>query len=219
MPKAAKSKKPSNRHDPKSKPDKDPKQSHLYTDDNPSTTLHGTGFKDAAAAHHTLELVSRRSLTYQFQTINTMCHRAKGHPHHTDDMNEAIGIFETWLKETYPAEKEARRDFKPVLSKTTVKKYLERLEADKEIDAGWALAYVALEPRKRLANVLTNPDDPKEPDLDRVRTDRLSELVSEEKEKSGFEHGELWDGAGTVSHLHLRFVALAWSPVSERKLP
>jgi hypothetical protein len=48
------------------------KDSHLYTDDNPETTLHGTGFKDTEAAKHTIELVSKRSLTYQFQTINTM---------------------------------------------------------------------------------------------------------------------------------------------------
>lgn len=33
--------------------EKDPKQSHLYTDDNPETTLHGTGFKDAATAEKT----------------------------------------------------------------------------------------------------------------------------------------------------------------------
>lgn len=35
------------------KKEKDPKQSHLYTDDNPETTLHGTGFKDAATANKT----------------------------------------------------------------------------------------------------------------------------------------------------------------------
>lgn len=35
------------------KKEKDPKQSHLYTDDNPETTLHGTGFKDAATADNT----------------------------------------------------------------------------------------------------------------------------------------------------------------------
>lgn len=56
-------KKQSNRADPISKaardkkndpkPEKDPKTSHLYTDDNPETTLHGTGFKDAATAHKT----------------------------------------------------------------------------------------------------------------------------------------------------------------------
>ena len=34
------------------------KNSHLYTDDNPSTTLHGTGFRDAETANNTLSLIS-----------------------------------------------------------------------------------------------------------------------------------------------------------------
>jgi hypothetical protein len=94
------------------------KDSHLYTDDNPATTLHGTGFKDAATANNTLELISKRSLTYQFQTINTLFHRARNHPSvkkaKTSDgapagINEALEIFKTWLDETYPAAKAALR--------------------------------------------------------------------------------------------------------------
>lgn len=58
----ATSKKQNNRADPLSKKgkeakspkkEKDPKQSHLYTDDNPETTLKGTGFKDAETANKT----------------------------------------------------------------------------------------------------------------------------------------------------------------------
>lgn len=61
----APSKKQSNRADPiakkgkakakaeEAKPAKDPKDSHLYTDDNPETSLQGTGFKDAATANKT----------------------------------------------------------------------------------------------------------------------------------------------------------------------
>ena len=81
-----------------SKP-KDPKASHLYTDDNPSTTLHGTGFKDANTAKHTLDLIAKRSLTYQSQTVNTMYHRAKHHPAMKNgdtaknaDMREAVEV-------------------------------------------------------------------------------------------------------------------------------
>lgn len=33
--------------------EKDPKASHLFTDDNPATTLPGTGFKDADTATNT----------------------------------------------------------------------------------------------------------------------------------------------------------------------
>lgn len=80
------------------------KDSHLYTDDNPTTTLKGTGFKDAATAKNTIELVSQRSLLYQFQTINTMYYRAKHHPHSASNLNmqAAMDVFEHWLKHTYP---------------------------------------------------------------------------------------------------------------------
>ncbi|KAI7348625.1 hypothetical protein KC354_g13531 [Hortaea werneckii] len=119
---------------------KDPTKSHLYTDDNPSTTIHGTGFKDAATAHHTLDLIKNRSLTYQFQTVNTMFHRASHHPamkktstsstgsggNSQQGMKEAMAIFRHWLDETYPAAKSALRagGFKPLLSKPLVEKYL-----------------------------------------------------------------------------------------------
>ncbi|KAI6880341.1 hypothetical protein KC318_g7349 [Hortaea werneckii] len=129
---------------------KDPKTSHLYTDDNPSTTIHGTGFKDAATAHHTLDLIKNRSLTYQFQTVNTMFHRASHHPamkktststtttssssssgsggnsNNQQGMRDAISIFRHWLDDTYLAAKSALRagGFKPLLSKPLVEKYL-----------------------------------------------------------------------------------------------
>lgn len=51
--------------------------SHLYTDDNPESTLHGTGFSSAETAERTIKLVSKRSRLYQFQVINTMYNRAK----------------------------------------------------------------------------------------------------------------------------------------------
>ncbi|KAI7343685.1 hypothetical protein KC320_g9176 [Hortaea werneckii] len=128
---------------------KDPKNSHLYTDDNPSTTIHGTGFKDAATAHHTLALIQSRSLTYQFQTVNTMFHRASHHPamkkqqpapsssgsvrggdgNSQQGMKAAMSIFRHWLDETYPAAKSSLRaqGFKPLLSKDLVEKFLPRI--------------------------------------------------------------------------------------------
>ena len=93
----------------KDKKARDPKDSHLYTDDNPSTTIHGTGFKDEATAHKTLDLIKNRSLTYQFQTVNTMFYRAKHHPSMkkgisggagTKGMEEAMAIFREWLDVT-----------------------------------------------------------------------------------------------------------------------
>lgn len=194
---------------------KDPKDSHLYTDDNPSTTLHGTGFKDADAAEKTIALVSQRSLTYQFQTINTMYNRAKHHPHHTVDIDKAIAVFQTWLKKTYPAAKQAQRDFKPVLSKKIVQALLERLEQTKGVNTEFARFYVELEPRKRLANTLVDPEKPEEEDWDVRRGRALEKLVPEGTEP---DEEELWDEDGGPSDKHLKLVAWAWSPVSERKL-
>lgn len=55
---------------------KDPKQSHLYTDDNPETTLKGTGFKDVETANKTIALVSKRSLTCKQLFLSS--HRSPG---------------------------------------------------------------------------------------------------------------------------------------------
>lgn len=122
---------------------KDPKASHLYTDDNPATTIHGTGFKDRAAAEHTLELISKRSLIYQFQTVNTLFHRAKGHPHKGQGIEEAMEVFREWLDVTYPEAKNALRagGWKPLLSKRCVERYLPRLKESKIKGMPEALAF------------------------------------------------------------------------------
>lgn len=66
---------------------------HLYNDFHPEKSLKNTGFKDAQSAEKTIKLVSKRSLRYQFDVINTMYNRAKFHPHKTKDMEDAMNIF------------------------------------------------------------------------------------------------------------------------------
>lgn len=197
---------------------KDPKASHLYTDDNPSTTLHGTGFKDAATAERTLTLVSKRSLLYQFQTINTMYHRAKGHPHKTAGMHDAMTIFQSWL-DTYKEKKSELREFK-ILSKTTVEKYLKLAEEHNEdregagedlIDLQFARMYVGLPPKKRLANTLVNDSRPGEEDWEIRRYRALCALV-----KDTYDESDLWvhpskDAQQLTLH-HLTMVMWAYSP-------
>jgi hypothetical protein len=212
------------------------KDSHLYTDDNPATTLHGTGFKDAATANHTLELISKRSLTYQFQTINTLFHRARNHPSvkkaKTSDeapagIQEALAIFKTWLDETYPASKAALRaaGFKPLLSKTLVGKHLDKINAakgDALIDAeaaDFASLYVSLPKNRRLGNVLLDDGKPGEADWEVRRYGALNKLVPEgDEDGKGWAEDRLWDGKGGLSAEHLTLVAWGWSPVGERSL-
>ena len=75
--------------------------STLYDNFHPEKSLKGTGFKNAKVALNTLKLISKRSLKYQFDVINTMYNRAKYHPHKTKEMEYAMKIFQKWLK-MYP---------------------------------------------------------------------------------------------------------------------
>lgn len=71
----------------------------LYEDYNPSSTLQGLGFKDKQTALNTIKKIKDKPIKYQKSVINTMLYRAKYHPHQTQEMKEAIKIFEKWIKD------------------------------------------------------------------------------------------------------------------------
>ena len=155
-----------------------------------------------------------------------MWHRANGHPHKTSDMQAAMKIFREWLDVTYPESNSELRakGFKPLLSKACVKRYLPQIRECKlkgiEEALKFAEKYVELEPRKKLANVLFDNSQPKEPDMEKTRYDALDKLVAEGKETSnGWKMDEIWAGKKQVSDEHLRLIAWAWSPIQERNLP
>jgi hypothetical protein len=87
--------------DSKKGSNKSQSQPQLYNDLHPEKSLKNTGFKDLETASNTIQLVSKRSLRYQFDVINTMYNRAKYHPNRTKHMEEAMGLFKAWLKK-YP---------------------------------------------------------------------------------------------------------------------
>lgn len=97
-------------------------KAQLYNDLHPNKSLKNTGFKDVATANYTINLVSKRSLRYQFDVINTMYNRAKYHPYITDDMKKAMSIFKKWLK-NYSKLKIAENKKYPWLSLKTIAKY------------------------------------------------------------------------------------------------
>ena len=97
-------------------------KAQLYNDLHPDKSLKNTGFKDRTTANRTINIVSKRSLRYQFDVINTMYNRAKYHPHRNDDMKEAMVIFKKWLK-NYSKIKSAEDKKYPWLSLKTIAKY------------------------------------------------------------------------------------------------
>ncbi len=70
----------------------------LYSDYNPKTTTPGLGFKNKEKALYTVKKIKKRNLRYQVNVIATMLGRAKKHPNKTKDMNEAIKVFDKWMK-------------------------------------------------------------------------------------------------------------------------
>ncbi len=69
----------------------------LFSDYNPKTTIHGLGFKDKAKALYTIKAIKNRDLKYQVNVIATMLGRAKKHPSQTEEMREAIVVFNKWM--------------------------------------------------------------------------------------------------------------------------
>ena len=70
----------------------------LYEDKHPNTSTKGTGFKNKQKALDTLDIIKNRDLVYQKQVVTTMYNRAKYHPYQTEDMKEAMKVFDKWLK-------------------------------------------------------------------------------------------------------------------------
>lgn len=210
---------------------KNPRDSHLYTDDNPATTIHGTGFKDKTAANRTLDLIKDRSLTYQSQTVNTMYHRAKHHPSMKNKikgsaaisgMEEAMAIFRHWLDVTYPAERESLRagGFRPLLDKLHVNNFMAQIQKSDQVGEEakvFAHVYRNLAKGKKLGNVLVDNSKPKEADWERLRYDTLDQLVPEGKEKpDAWKTNELWEEDHvTPTYKHLEMIAWAWSPCKD----
>ena len=71
----------------------------LFSDYKPSTTMPGLGFKDKEKAIFTIKAIKNRPIKYQINVISTMLGRAKNHPNKTKNMNEAIKVFNKWIKE------------------------------------------------------------------------------------------------------------------------
>ena len=70
----------------------------LYADYKPETTIHGLGFKNKEKALETIEKIKNKSYKYQMSVVTTMIGRARFHPYKTKEMEDAIKVFEDWIK-------------------------------------------------------------------------------------------------------------------------
>lgn len=75
-----------------------PTNQSLFSDYNPKTTIQGLGYKNKEKALETITKIKTQPINYQKQVLNTMIGRAKYHPNQTNDMKEAIKVFENYKK-------------------------------------------------------------------------------------------------------------------------
>ena len=87
--------------------------SRLYTDENPATTIKGTGFKNERIARRTIELTSQPGVRYkQYWTIRAMRERAFHHPNKSKGMLDAIKVFDEWLENYQEVTSEEKQMYK-----------------------------------------------------------------------------------------------------------
>jgi len=84
--------------------------SHLFTDENPATTIKGTGYKNKFIAQRTIKLTSQPGVRYkQYWTIRAMRERAAHCLNQTKDMQDAIAVFDEWLTSYKEPTKEEKK--------------------------------------------------------------------------------------------------------------
>ena len=71
----------------------------LYSDDNPSDTVKGTGYGDEETAKKTLNIIKSVDKQRQMQIVNTLYNRAKHHTNQTAGMRAAMSIFKKWIED------------------------------------------------------------------------------------------------------------------------
>jgi hypothetical protein len=76
------------------------KGTSLYADYHPKTSVKGFGYKDSQTARKTLKKLKKMKVnrTYWFQVVNTMYNRAKYHKNQTNEMKNAMKIFNKAIK-------------------------------------------------------------------------------------------------------------------------
>ncbi len=64
----------------------------------PNKSVKGTGYGSKEKAFKTLSIIKREPLVKQKQIVITMYNRAKFHKHRTKKMNEAMKVYEPWMR-------------------------------------------------------------------------------------------------------------------------
>lgn len=166
----------------------------LFGSETTETTFQGAGFKDKDKALETIQLLEGRDITFQFQIINSMYHRAKvilkrtKDPEKVKNLSEAIETFEEWIDD-YKSHSRAKENltYLPLDVVEAFEPLAERYKVSTEVpgvESNFLKIYrAAAGDLKKMRVAKVNPDDEKSITWDVHRNKYLKPLV--EKFKSG----------------------------------
>jgi len=196
---------------------------NLYSDYHPDTSTKGTGFKDKETALRTIKLINKRCLKYQFDVINTMYNRAKHHPNQTNDMKDAMNVFNEWLKD-YKNKKEIEPQFE-FLPLSIIKKYekiaeeygvsevARGIKPSKKTDEGFLEVYKRVKTPYKLQYILTKKNNYTGQDYCSFRNSFIKSRLGQIKAAKTplFYSSGKYKGLPTKQHIIL--IMYAYSPV------
>jgi hypothetical protein len=208
----------------------------LFSDNNPTTTVPNTGFKDSKIAQKTIDDMKDRDIIFQFQVINTMYNRALQVLKQSKSLESkkniasAIALFKKWLND-YKTNKRGDKEKLPYLSVNAINKleFLAKyydishkargLEKPTLTDKGFLVIYRTVKgtPAK-LRNLPVKKSVSDGQTWDKQRNQYIKRRIQMLK-KAGY--GLIYkDGEhkGLPTILHVNMMMNGYSPMNEKKL-
>nr|CAD7395910.1 unnamed protein product [Timema poppensis] len=189
----------------------------------------GAGFKDKDKALETIKLLEGRDISFQFQVINSMYHRAKVILKRTKDaekvqnLTEAIETFQVWLDD-YRAHSRAKENFTylPLETVEAYERLAEKYGVSQAVNSrpSFLQVYKAAEGElKKLRMAKVDPDDEQTVTWDVHRNKHLREI----SERIKSDHLPLYEtdvefrGLPTKEHVELIMWGYSSEPTKVKK--
>nr|CAD7611140.1 unnamed protein product [Timema genevievae] len=203
--------------------------SHLFGTETTETTFQGAGFKDKDKALETIKMLEGRDISFQFQVINSMYHRAKVIIKRTKDaekvqnLTEAIETFQVWLDD-YRAHSRAKENFTylPLETVEAYERLAEKYGVSQAVNSrpSFLQVYKAAEGElKKLRMAKVDPDDEQTVTWDVHRNKHLRDI----SERIKSDHLPLYEtdvefrGLPTKEHVELIMWGYSSEPTKVKK--
>ena len=201
----------------------------LYENYHPKNSIQGLGFKNKETALNTIEKIKNKPIKYQLSVITTMLNRAKYHPHQTQDMIEAIHVYEEWLKNYHQKKQKGGKNKDYPFLKHNIINYYDTLAEHYDIskkargletpittNKGFLQVYLQDDDAEKLKNIPVKKNNPNGANWYKTRINRINAKLGQMKSQNiPFFHTS---GAlkGLPTKMHTILIMWAYSPYESK---